>query len=105
MIGSSEIGLLLLLMALGWGLMVWGLADAAGRPQSAWTAAEENKTLWVALQAIALVVPFGFVIPIVYLVSIRPRVRDAQDTAGPPAGPPRAGPPPEPPARQGFWTD
>ena len=37
-------------------------------------AAGQNKTLWIVLQAVGLIVPFGFILAIVYLAAIRPKV-------------------------------
>lgn len=81
-LAPTELGLLLVLLPLvllPLAVVVWGLADAAGRPASAWRAAGENKTLWVALQAAGLVVFLaGVVLSVVYLAALRPRVRAAQ---------------------------
>jgi len=60
-------------------LVIWGIADAAGRPEWAWTAAGQNKTLWIVLQAVGLIFCLvGLVLAIVYLASIRPKVQAAQ---------------------------
>jgi hypothetical protein len=64
---------------------LWALVDASGRPEAAFRAAGQNKTLWIVLSAVGLVVPgLGPVLPVVYLLAIRPQVRAAQDTV--PAG-------------------
>lgn len=66
------------------GITVWGIVDAATRPEQAWLAAGQNKTLWIVLQAAGLVVmaPVGLILALVYLLAIRPKVRDAQPPAG-----------------------
>jgi hypothetical protein len=67
---------LILLSALGMlGIVVWGIVDAASRPQAAWHAAGQSKVLWILLQAVGL--PFclvGFILSIIYLAAIRPKV-------------------------------
>lgn len=61
---------------------VWGIVDAAKRPDYAWSAAGQNKVLWIALQAAgAIFTGFGGVVmAVVYLVAIRPMVRAAEVT-------------------------
>jgi hypothetical protein len=67
------------------GITVWGIVDAATRPEQAWQAAGQNKTLWIVLQAAGLIAmaPVGLVLALVYLLAIRPKVRDSQRTVGP----------------------
>ena len=64
--------LLLLLFLLALVLQVVALVDAARRPEQD-LASRGGKTLWVALLAVALLVPGGFVLGLVYLLAIRPR--------------------------------
>jgi hypothetical protein len=80
----------LLLQALGLGalaLKVWALADAIYRPGPAYAAAGKwSKPVWVAVLAVALVLGGGSVLgllglvslvaAIVYLVDVRPAVRE-----------------------------
>jgi hypothetical protein len=68
----------------GLGLTVWALIDAAMRPDWAFRAAGHNKTLWIVLEAVGLVV-CGLVISLIYLIAIRPSVQRQQ--ANMPAGP------------------
>lgn len=79
-IGVPE--LLILTVVIGGSLLLllplWAVVDAAKRPDSAFRSAGQNKTLWVLLSAAGFVVPFlGWVLPVVYLVVIRPQVRSA----------------------------
>ena len=54
---------------------IWGIIDAAQRPQAAWDAAGQNKTLWIVLQAAGLFFcGIGTILAIVYLAAIRPQV-------------------------------
>ena len=58
------------------GVAVWALVDAAMKPESAFRGAGMSKTMWVALIAGFIVVfaPIGFVLAIVYLTSVRPKL-------------------------------
>ena len=59
---------------------LWGIIDAANRPDYAWTAAEQNKTLWVALQGFGLLFAGlgGLLMAVVYLAVIRPKVKSGE---------------------------
>jgi hypothetical protein len=83
-IGPSELVLIVvLLIPLGLVLPIWGIADAAGRPDSAWARADQNKTMWIVLQAVGMLVCFGWILAVVYLTAVRPRVRAAEAGAAP----------------------
>ena len=77
-IGPTEL-LVILLALMGLALIVWGIADAASRPEWAWQDANQSKVLWLFLQAFGLFsAGLGLVLAIVYLFAIRPRVARAQ---------------------------
>lgn len=81
--GPSEfLIIILLVIPLGLVFPIWGIVDAAGRPDSAWARAEQSKTLWIVLQAVGMLVCFGWILAVVYLVAIRPKVKQAQDFGG-----------------------
>jgi hypothetical protein len=83
-LGPSEVVIIgLLLIPLGLVFPIWGIVDAAGRPDSAWARADQNKTLWIVLQAVGMLVCFGWILAIVYLTVIRPKVRSAERGAAP----------------------
>ena len=80
----------LLLLVLGYGLLglkLWALVDAITRPQAAYVAAGKlTKLAWVAILAVAVLLGatdvlglfglLGTVAAIVYLVDVRPAVRE-----------------------------
>ena len=71
-------GLIVLVVALiGLAVPIWALVDAVLRPAAAFAAAGSSKGLWIALIIVFSLVTgiIGFVLAIVYLVSIRPRVQ------------------------------
>lgn len=80
-VGASIFFLLVFIVGLAsLALVVWGIVDAANRPEYAWTAAGQNKTLWIALQAGGLLLTGvgGPLMSIIYLASIRPKVRASE---------------------------
>jgi hypothetical protein len=58
---------------------IWALIDVIWRPAGAFTAAGSSKGMWIALIAVFWLLTgiVGAVLSIVYLASIRPRVRAA----------------------------
>lgn len=70
----------LFLSAFTFAIVLWGVIDAAQRPDSAWAAIETSRTLWIGLMAGGLILcfPAGLVLTVYYLVSIRPRLDSVQ---------------------------
>jgi len=56
---------------------IWAIADAISRPTGAFTAAGSSKGLWIALIVLTWIFTgfIGLILAIVYLASIRPRVK------------------------------
>ena len=82
--GASFVVLFLLI---GLGVILWAAIDAASRPSGAFIATGSSKGMWLTL---IIVFSFftgvvGLILAVVYLVSIRPKVRRAI----PPMTPPR----------------
>ena len=50
---------------------------AVARPDHQWVSAGQNKTMWIVLLAVGALAcgPVGFVLALVYLFSIRPRLQ------------------------------
>ena len=75
-LGAPELLILVLLLG-SVVLPLWGLVDAARRPDEEFRAAGQNKTLWIVLNALGLLVwGFGAVVALVYLLVVRPKVAD-----------------------------
>lgn len=58
-------------------LPIWALVDAISRPSGAFAAASSSKGLWIASIVVTWLLTgiIGVVLSIVYLASIRPRVK------------------------------
>lgn len=79
---STTIGLAIVAVPLG--VSLWALLDAARRPQWAWSLAERNQALWMAMILLGMLsVVLGLVVSGWYLWRIRPIV--AAGEAGVPA--------------------
>jgi hypothetical protein len=67
----------LVFLVVGLVIPVWAIVDAASRPSGAFAAADSSKTMWIVLIVIGWLVTglIGIVLAVVYLASIRPRVR------------------------------
>lgn len=68
-VGAPEL-LILVLVALFGVLPLWGIIDAAIRPDAAWAAAGQNKVVWVLVQIF-----LGVLGAIAYFVAIRPKLK------------------------------
>jgi hypothetical protein len=66
--GPAELLILLVLFL----LPVWGIIDAAIRPDSAWAAVGQSKLVWVVVQIFLWVIGSA-----VYFVAIRPKLKAA----------------------------
>lgn len=66
-------------------ISIWALVDAIGRPEWAWQASGQSKTLWVVLNVIGILL-CGIVIGLIYLVGVRPKVAMAERGGGMGAG-------------------
>jgi hypothetical protein len=71
-------GVIVLLIALVFLVIpIWAIVDAISRPAGAFAAAGSSKGMWIALVVLFWFFTgiIGFILSIVYLASIRPRVR------------------------------
>jgi len=53
-LGAPEL-LILLLTVVPYGVIIWGIVDAASRPEWAWQAAGQNRVLWIVWSCPGLV--------------------------------------------------
>ena len=67
-LGAPEI-LILLMLLVGFVLPIWGIVDAATKPDHLWTATGQNKVLWIVLQIV-----LGALGAIIYFAAIRPKL-------------------------------
>ena len=73
-------GILIFLVVASLVVALWALIDAAIRPEAAFKAAGQSKVLWIILPIVGifLFAFIGGILGIVYLASIRPKVKAAQ---------------------------
>jgi hypothetical protein len=70
-LGAPEVIIFVLVLFI-MGLPVWGIVDAAIRPDSVWAAAGQSKIVWVIVQLFLWTVG-----ALVYFVAIRPKLKAA----------------------------
>jgi hypothetical protein len=82
-IGPIEALLLLVVFLVCTGVPIWGIVDAARRPDKRWEAVASSKALWIALMAAGAVfcAPVGLAVTLYYLLVMRPKL-DAASEAG-----------------------
>jgi hypothetical protein len=82
-VGAGFVIFMLFLLVIGVGsvaLWVWGLVDAATRPEWVFQRAGSNKVMWIVLIAV-----LGVIAAIVYLLAVRPRLASVQQSSQFPA--------------------
>jgi solute carrier family 34 (sodium-dependent phosphate cotransporter) len=75
--GSGELWLSLAAAVL-LALPVWAIVDASGRPKRHWDEAHESKRFWIALLVVTAPLGIGFVVALVYLMRVRPKLSSAE---------------------------
>lgn len=79
--------LFLLFAIIGVGVCIWAIVDALGASEAQWAAVGQSKIMWVALVAGGMLFagPVGWILAVVYLVTVRPKLRAVRGTAPPTA--------------------
>jgi hypothetical protein len=88
------------LLVAGLVLPVWAFIDIMRRPEEQWTRSEQNKLFWILFIVLTLLAcGASWIVPTIYLVTIRPKL-DAVEEPGSDVDPPPRPPLPEvePPA-------
>ncbi len=76
---NSLVFVFLILGIAALGITIWGVVDALQRPDAVWAAAGQNRTTWVVLMIVlAFLCGLGWVVALIYLLSIRPKLIAAQ---------------------------
>jgi hypothetical protein len=62
---------------------IWGIIDAAGRPDKQWDGIGQSKGIWVVMMALGtlLCAPFGIITSIYYLAVMKPRLEAVGGTS------------------------
>ncbi|NNC80050.1 MAG: hypothetical protein HKN94_07855 [Acidimicrobiales bacterium] len=74
-VGATELIVILLLLAflaVPLGLMIWAITDLLRYDDAAWERAAQHKVSWLLI-----VIIVGFLGPLIYLLSIRPKLEAA----------------------------
>jgi hypothetical protein len=66
-------------------VVVAATIDGVRRPKWAWERAGQNKVLWVVLQPLGLLFLIGLLVPLTYVIFVRPSLRRVE-RAGRPEG-------------------
>ncbi len=71
------------------GLSVWMVVDASRRPDHQFASAGVDRTLWIVLASVGLMLcqPLGLVASIIYFTSVRPRLDAIPPAPSPPISP------------------
>jgi Domain of unknown function (DUF1707)/Protein of unknown function (DUF2516) len=87
--GMLVVGGVVVLAVLG--ITIWAIVDACHQPQWAWSRIGQNRALWVGLLLVSWLATgiVGFVLALVYLASVRPRLQAAMRNPPPPLPPTR----------------
>ena len=81
--GPVELLIILVVAVVALALPIWAIVDAASRPDAVWAATGQNKVLWIVLIAVLTVLcGVGWIIALVYLLAIRPKLIAAQAGGG-----------------------
>ena len=82
-LGPIEVVIILVVAAVALVLPIWAIVDAVSRPDAVWAATGQNKTLWIVLIVVLTVLcGVGWIVALVYLLSIRPKLIAAQSGGG-----------------------
>ena len=75
-VGAPEL-LIILVVFLLTALPIWGIMDAALHPDQAWTAADQNKLVWIVVQVVLWTIG-----TVAYLIIVRPKLKAQTQTPG-----------------------
>ena len=69
-VGPQELLVVFIVVVAMGVLPIWGIIDAAVRPESLWQRANQNKVVWILVQIF-----LGFIGAIAYFAAIRPKLK------------------------------
>ena len=75
-LGTAELGVTMLVVGLV-GLPIWGVIDAAARPETLWRIAGARKRTWLRAQGLGAPFGVGFGAAVAYFVRVRPKLATA----------------------------
>jgi hypothetical protein len=72
---GPDLLMVLLVLALSFGVPIWAVVDAASRPAAAFYGAGSNKTAWIVVIVVTFLLGVGLFLGGFYLLFTRPKVR------------------------------
>lgn len=79
---GPDMFLVLLFAILGWAIPIWAIIDAAGKPAVAFYGARSNKTAWILVLLVTMLLGLGFFFGAYYLIGVSPKVRRQVQLSG-----------------------
>jgi hypothetical protein len=79
---GPDLLLVFLFVILGWVIPIWAIIDAAGKPAGAFYGAGSNKTAWILVLLVTMLLGLGFFFGAYYLIGVRPKVRRQVQLSG-----------------------
>jgi len=81
-ISGPDIFIVFIALFCGLAVPIWAIADAANRSAVDFYSAGSNKTAWILVLVVALLIGFGFFLGAFYLLLTRPKVRRQEPVGG-----------------------
>ena len=79
---GPDLFLVFLVAILGWAIPIWAIIDAAGTPAVVFYGAGSNKTAWVIVLLVTMLLGIGILFGAYYLIGVRPKLRRQVPASG-----------------------
>jgi len=80
-VGIAVLLIYLVVLVANYGFVIWSILDVRKHSDAAWQVSNQNKSLWQTLTVVALCVG-GWLIALIYVLAIRPKVIQAEQAGG-----------------------
>ncbi len=79
---GPDLFLVFLVAILGWAIPVWAIVDAASKPAVAFYGAGSNRTAWILVLLVTMLLGLGLFFGAYYLIGVRRKVRGQVQASG-----------------------
>ena len=80
---GPDLFLVFLVAILGWAIPIWAIIDAASKPaEAAFYGARSNKTAWILVLLVTMLLGLGLFFGAYYLIGVRRKVRGQVQASG-----------------------